>query len=159
MKYTREDVIVWEDDERLENLEEGDEIWVGDNYRWLLEQANENRIPDLFVCVDPTCDNTFVFKASYGISAAPFMIIKKEPKKKIVPFDLSLEEDRNALIGKRIKSIATDMIVTDFACRCGYGWQVRIAPELGFDGEFLYAQFVFADGENKGKPVGKEVEE
>ena len=81
----------------------------------------------------------------------------EEPKKKIIPFDLSLEEDRTALLGKRIVSKhdlveKEDMLITRFFEwtdeDCGPEW----VTDGVVNGSELLSNYVFYDTD---KPVGK----
>ena len=84
----------------------------------------------------------------------------KESETKIIPFDLSTEEDRNILIGKRIEK--GDSSYWDESMIIGYHNQYAIACfyedgniTLGeFSGAVLFDNYVFVE---TGLPVGKEV--
>lgn len=92
MKYTRKDLIVDPDDARLEI---GAEYFTADSIRTVLEFANSGKygfLVDLVDIVDE--DSPFLITYSNGDSSyVDFLIRRKEPEKKYVPFDLSLEED------------------------------------------------------------------
>ena len=89
----------------------------------------------------------------------PTLSKKNEPKeKKIVPFDLSKKEDRDALMGRRICAEGFDIIVTQYTQGTLFGSYDSKWVAHNFEPKWLFEHFTFADGENKGKPVGKEIE-
>lgn len=153
MKYTKDDVIIWTDDPRLKDSI-GKECWVASTAKTVLDLANLDYETDTFKGVS---DGGFRVDIPYTF---PCIILKKESDKKIVPFDLSLKEDRDAVIGKRICSKDCDTIV----CGCSkYSediWEFELSASIcPVDARYVMRDFVFADGPNKGKPVGKEIKE
>ena len=91
----------------------------------------------------------------------PTLPQKDEPEEKnIVPFDLSLKEDRDAVIGKRICSKDCDTIVCGCSKYSKDRWEFELSASIcPVDARYVMRDFVFADGPNKGKPVGKEIKE
>ena len=152
-KYTYADVIIDPEDPRVEI---GKEYYASKNIPDALFKANE-------------CDEMFCYKllsvhdGAYGPfwmdkdspDSFDFLIRKKEPEKKYVPFDLSKEEDRARLRGAwvRVKERTS--------------WEEQITSLnsififLGRDGEdgikpdYLFNHYEFVDG----SPCGKEMEE
>ena len=109
---------------------------------------NDNYDKGIAHCTIGSPDEWDIDKASVKVEETE----RGEPKK-IVPFDFSLKEDRDALIGRRIYSETDmqDMIVTSFVGLTDGIWQFA-----GRTSDRLFHDFVFAD---TGLPVGKEVKE
>ena len=90
-----------------------------------------------------------------GLSSFSCIIRKKEPLKKYVPFDLSLEEDRAKLRGAwvRHKNSGREHVIT--------GLYLDETPpyveinDNGYEPEYLLEEYEFVDG----SPCGKLVEE
>ena len=165
MSYTREDIIIWPNDERLKGAI-GKRCYIGNRPSHALRDANSGNFEMTLKDIRFNrgfADGGYVFEVGNGVYdfEAPFIVLKKEPKKKIIPFDLSLEEDRTALLGKRIVSKhdsveKEDMLITRF-----FEWTDEDCdPEWVTDGVVngseLLSNYVFYD---TGKPVGKVVEE
>lgn len=155
MKYTREDVITWEDDERLKDAI-GKSCYMADSPIKVLNRANSD-----FDCVlldGIRKGESFPFY--FNGSCRAFIILKKESEKKLVPFDFSLKEDRDALIGKKIQwtygSAYTEGIVDGFTYgfRTDKTWYLHVADLKITARALLEQSWLFAD---TGKPVGKEV--
>ena len=164
MKYTKEDIIIWADDPRLEGAI-GKECWFGKNPDVCLWRATENMATRRLEEIRPTKIAHFTIEP-FEVGAEPYhynFIILKRESKKVVPFDFSLKEDRDALIGRRITCNSDnrgclDILITGFA---GHPDIPDSWLEWGssYNSQTLLDEgWVFADGENKGKPVGKEVE-
>lgn len=146
MKYTYEDIIINPNDKRLEGAV-GKEVYLETSAIDVLKQANENDIPNILMAIHK--DVAFPFQ---GIMFRyPFVILKKEPEVKYVPFDLSKKEDRDFLRGKWVKKKDTEneYQLTLFTHK-GYSWRA-----LANTGQEFYDYFTFLDG----TPVGKKVEE
>ena len=80
---------------------------------------------------------------------------EKRVTKRIVSFDFSLKEDRDAVMGKRIinESKGVDVLVTALFMDEDRVWHVN---DPNITSEVLIKDFCFVD---TGKPVGKEIEE
>lgn len=101
MKYTRKDVIVDPDDVRLEI---GAEYFTADSIKTALDLANRGKygfVVELVDIVDE--DSPFLVISNEDNCYVDFLIRRKEPEKKYVPFDLSNEEDKTRLRGAWIK--------------------------------------------------------
>lgn len=96
-KYTYADVIIDPNDPRVEI---GKEYYFGDPVRALLAYANEDTSARVLKSVKKESDYPF----REGIGYYSCIIRKKEPVKKLVPFDLNDPEVRKALMGKTIKA-------------------------------------------------------
>lgn len=156
-KYTYADVIIDPEDPRVEI---GKEYYSSKNIPDALFKANEG-------------DEMFCYKllsvhdGAYGPfwmdkdspSSFDFLIRKKEPVKKYVPFDLSNEEARKSLKGRWIKSTDGEYQISGFHSydgEDGTEWEVAIAYKY-ISPEVLLALWTFDDGTPCGKLV--EVEE
>lgn len=152
--YTKEDIIIWSDDKRIKL---GQEYYFGscakktldralnDDKKWLMKLRSISREDTVF--------HPFVTQDG---TAFPFMILKKEPKKKFAPYDFSLKEDRDALIGKRILNVSGnyDTYIIGFMKYPNGDW-VADSSSLSHKSIEMLTDFVFAD---TGEPVGKVVE-
>ena len=146
MKYTYEDIIINPNDKRLEGAV-GKEVYLETSAIDVLKQANENDIPNILMAIHK--DVAFPFQ---GIMFRyPFVILKKEPEVKYVPFDLSKKEDRDFLRGKWVKKKDTgNEHQLIYLTHIDNLWRT-----LANTGQELYDYFTFLDG----TPVGKKVEE
>ena len=79
-----------------------------------------------------------------------------KPQKKLVPFDFSLKEDRDAVRGKWITDGSIEILIIGFAKHGDEWYAESITTKYILHAKTLFKYFVFAD---TGKPVGKEVEE
>ena len=147
MKYTYKDVIIDPDDPRVEI---GKDYFFGDSPAEVLKWANSNH---------ETHRLRMILKENYPFSFEglrfPCIIRKKEPE--YLPFDLSKEEDRNALRGKWVKDkkYGNEWMVSGFYIDevGGQGWKAKfVRKNAGFTGQGLLEMFTFLDG----SPVGKE---
>ena len=152
MKYTYEDIIINPNDKRL-NGAIGKEVYCNDTPFDVLQGANENKGTGILTKIDRAQVDCFPFSVNIDNNEIVFccIIIKKEPKVKYVPFDLSKEEDRDALRGKWYKNKydKSESKITSFAIRDDE-WLAD-----GESGEGLFKHYTFLDG----TPVGKRVEE
>ena len=151
MKYTYEDIIINPNDPRLENAI-GKEVYYGDIPSLVLDDANNNWQPMKLLGIKRS--NCFPFAVNSLSDLYCFhccIIIKKEPKVKYVPFDLSKKEVRDTLRGKWVKHSNTgnEYQITQFSCRN------NVWTAIANTGEELLKYFTFLDG----SPVGKKVEE
>lgn len=151
MKYTRKDIIVDPDDARLEI---GAEYFTADSIRTVLEFANMGKygfIVDLVGIVDE--DSPFLITYSNGDSSyVDFLIRRKEPEKKYIPFDLSLEEDRAKLRGAwvRQKDVNEEILVIAI-----YPNMNKITLDDGFyTPESLLENYTFLDDTPCGRLIG-----
>ena len=157
-EYTYKDVIIDPDDPRVEI---GKEYYFGCLPRDVLKKANTNSslIGELKE-IRKEDDFPFVFMGfTDGFSC---VIRKKEPEKRYVPFDLSKEEDRDALRGKWVKldqdGFFYEFQITEFIRICDEAstYMVRLPNGSQKTGEELLLFFVFLDGSRVGKPANKE---
>ena len=96
-EYTYKDVIIDPEDPRVEI---GAEYCFGDIPQNLVEAANSDN--DFWIRLEKvSVSDGFHFKSAGG-GWKSCIIRKKEPEKKYMPFDLSKEEVRESLWGKRI---------------------------------------------------------
>lgn len=156
MTYTRDDLIIWPDDPRLKDAV-GKDVYFGDSPRNVLRSAMLNeKTTRLLMSIKGGFGFPFeVYKTQY-----PCIIIKKEPEKHYIPFDFSLKEDRNTLMGKRIawkdgNGAYEEETITSI--RTGVTHDCWLANNK--KSEILLEKWTFVDGSDAGKPVGKEVEE
>lgn len=146
MKYTYDDIIINPEDKRLEGAI-GKEVYLETSAIDVLKQANGEDGPNILMAIHK--DVAFPFQ---GIMFRyPFVILKKEPTVKYVPFDLSKKEDRDFLRGKWVKKKDT-----------GNEYQLihfthidSLWRALANTGQEFYDYYTFLDG----TPVGKKVEE
>lgn len=159
-EYTYKDVIIDPEDPRIE-IGKGKKYYFGCLPRDVLEKANTNSslIGELKE-IRKEDDFPFVFMGfTDGFSC---VIRKKEPEKRYVPFDLSKEEDRDALRGKWVKldqdGFFYEFQITEFIRICDEAstYMVRLPNGSQKTGEELLLFFVFLDGSRVGKPANKE---
>ena len=152
MKYTYKDIIIDPRDPRLEGAI-GKEVYCDDTPFDVLKGANRNKGAGSLSKIDTEQVDAYPFSVDIGDDEIVYccIIIKKEPKVKYVPFDLSKEEDRDALRGKWYKNKydKSESKITSFAIRDDE-WLAD-----GESGEGLFKHYTFLDG----TPVGKRVEE
>lgn len=147
MKYTYKDIIIDPRDERLKGAI-GKEVYYGDIPSLVLDDANNNWQPMKLLGIKRS--NCFPFAVNSLSDLYCFhccIIIKKEPKVKYVPFDLSKKEDRGFLRGKWIRHKMT-----------GDEYQITVLSNnlaISCTGNELLKYYTFLDG----SPVGKKVEE
>lgn len=101
-EYTYKDVIIDPEDPRVEI---GKEYYWGESPRKTIDRANNKGCALPLFLVDRDEEYTFPFYFCQGglEGGSHFLILKKEPEKQYVPFDLSNEEDRAKLRGAWIK--------------------------------------------------------
>lgn len=153
MKYIVEDVIRYANDSRLKDAigktcyggQKPEEALIDakdDKFRLILDSAN-----------DMGC--AFIVHNEKGTYGFPFIVLEKDSPR-IVPFDFSKKEDRDALMGKRIHTKEEhseryeEFIVTRLTRTIDGDWFAH-----GISSNDLTSNYVFAD---TGKPVGKEIE-
>ncbi len=152
-EYTYKDVIIDPEDPRVEI---GAEYYFGDTPAEVLKFANDNgRGAILANADDEDNQGPFWFKdIGFTLSKGrPCIIRKKEPEKKYVPFDLSLEEDRAKLREAWIRpkgrpSVGLKIIAMNIDCVFFHG-------EKGQSTEDLFMEYEFIDDTPCGKPVEK----
>lgn len=100
-EYTYKDVIIDPDDPRVEI---GKEYYWGESPRKTIDRANNKGGALPLFLVDRDEEYTFPFYFCQGSleGGSHFLILKKEPEKKYVPFDFDKPEDRRELMGKTI---------------------------------------------------------
>ena len=153
MKYTYEDIIINPEDKRLEGAI-GKEVYYDDKPILAVQYANQNVKTGTLIRLNkkgeqfPFCVQRREVEDKFNYVC---IIIKKELEVKYVPFDLSKEEDRDALRGKWYKNKydKSESKITSFAIRDDE-WLAD-----GESGEGLFKHYTFLDG----SPVGKKVEE
>lgn len=161
MTYTREDVIIWPDDPRLKDAI-GKECFFSDFLMDIVDYANNGGEASHLVKINLDDEDLSFFISDDELSLDyHFIIIKKEPQKHYVPFDFSKKEDRDAVRGKWIRYLGStdEDLVEEMIYRISYYYGRTSINENLCDDKELFERFVFADGPNDGKPVGKEVEE
>lgn len=157
-EYTYKDVIIDPEDPRVEI---GKEYYWGESPRKTIDRANNKGCALPLFLVDRDEEYTFPFYFCQGglEGGSHFLILKKEPEKKYVPFDLSNEEVRKSLEGRWIKSTDCEYQISGFHSydgEDGTEWNVVIAYKY-ISPEVLLALWKFDDGTPCGKLV--EVEE
>ena len=153
-KYTYKDIIIDPQDERLKGAI-GKEVYYNSYIKICINNANRNCKVGTLIGIDKTSSMPFKINADGCHIDKDFIVLKKEPKVKYVPFDLSKKEDRDALRGKWItkKRYETEVLIDFFTKHTNYDdeeWEA-----CGFTGEELLEECTFLDG----SPVGKKVEE
>lgn len=147
MKYTYDDIIINPEDKRLEGAI-GKKVYLDSSAIDVLKQANGEDGPNILMAIHK--DVAFPFQ---GIMFRyPFVILKKEPEVKYVPFDLSKEEDRDFLRDKwvRHKERHVEFVIREFSSNESGKWNTYCCSAKN-----LFKNFTFLDG----TPVGKKVEE
>lgn len=149
-EYTYKDVIIDPEDPRVEI---GKKYFFGDGPSHLLWGVRTGWDAETLVkvCKDAPSEDPFY----NGAARFQCIIRKKEPEKKYVPFDLSLEEDRARLREAWIRpkgrpSVGLKIIAMNIDCVFFHG-------EKGQSTEDLFMEYEFIDGSPCGKLV--EVEE
>ena len=166
--YTKDDIISDPFDKRvLAAL--GEEVYRGDNQEELLKAANDGAEIEMgILCEARIASDGYPFRI--GLNWRYIILPKRfpegkpgeqandKPEKEYVPFDLSNEEDRDALRGKWIRDARWGnewMIVGFFFDRTGGGcWKAKLSRrEAGFSGSELLERFTFLDGSLCGRPA------
>lgn len=149
-KYTYKDIIIDPKDERLKGAI-GKEVYYSSYIQICINNANGNCKAGTLIGIDKTSSMPFKINADGYRLDKDFIVLKKEPKVKYVPFDLSKQEDRDFLRGKwiRHKRYGTEILIDCFSIDTGK-WYVN-----GYSAKPLFCNFLFLDG----SPVGKKVEE
>lgn len=158
-EYTYKDVIIDPEDPRVEI---GKEYYAATSIGGALKSANEGKrtLIARLVAVnrDPTrtiiTSKPFSFSYLSGTGGdTDFLIRKKEPEKKYVPFDLSKEEDRDYLRGKWIISTSGEYQISGFRSfdgEDGEEWMVATTT-VDITPESLCSLWRFDDGSPCGK--------
>lgn len=159
VEYTYKDVIIDPSDPRVEI---GKEYYAATSISSALRAANVGN-ESLLVKLDsvnrePTrtliTSKPFTVSYKHGNGGdTDFIIRKKEPEKKYVPFDLSFEEDRAKLRGAwvRIKGSQLEHQIVGLAANT----QIVFIPDVvGVEAKELLEGYEFIDG----SPCGKLVE-
>lgn len=152
-EYTYADVIIDPEDPRVEI---GKEYYFGDTPAEALKFANDNgRGAILADADDEDNQGPFWFKdIGFTLSKGrPCIIRKKEPEKKYVPFDLSLEENRARLRGKWIKADGEEAMITGFARDDDGTWHLEHANGY-LDPKDAANLWTFLDGTPCGRLIG-----
>lgn len=144
--YTREDVIITKEQVEKAGLKVGDLVYYSDNVNYCLNEADDDFGASIIQSIDWNSSLPFMVNETWW----DCVIKKKFSEKKIVPFDFSLKEDRDAVIGKRIihEKLGFDGYIWSFV-KYKNGWQAE-----GMSAEDLKRNAVFAE---TGEPVGKEI--
>ena len=149
MKYTYKDIIIDPTDERLKGAI-GKEVYYDDKPILAVQYANQNVKTGTLIRLNkkgeqyPFCVQRREAEDKFNYVC---IIIKKEPKVKYIPLDLSKVEDRDFLRGKWIRHKVT-----------GDEYQITSLSKnlaIGTTGEELLKYYTFIDC----SPVGKKVEE
>ena len=145
-EYTYKDVII---DPEVARVEIGKEYYFGDTPAQVLDSASAECGLYRLMDINPRAGYPFEFDTDLSCSSYPCIIRKKEPKKKYVPFDLSLEEDRAKLREAWIRpkdrpSVGLKIIAMNIDCVFFYG-------EKGQSTEDLFMEYEFIDGTPCGK--------
>ena len=146
MKYTYEDIIINPNDPRLENAI-GKKVYYSATIKDCIKDANYDFMPCKLKDINMNIDVPFIIEAPNFLTRKEYIIIKKEPEVKYVPFDLSKKEDRDFLRGKWIRHKVT-----------GDEYQITVLSNnlaISCTGIELLKYYTFIDG----TPVGKKVEE
>ena len=145
-EYTYKDVIIDPNDPRVEI---GRRYWFADTPRECLWRANTAKDTWDLIGVNHADDYPFVTDGNDCVC----IIIKKEPEKKYVPFDLSKEETRTFLRGNWIKrkSDSLESMITIIAQLTLGDKHVWTAGTMS--AEELLDEWTFLDG----SPCGKQI--
>ena len=131
---------------------------TNDCYKCPFAYWNDNYDKGIAHCTIGCPDEWDIEKASIKVEET-----NQEESKKIVPFNFTLKEDREAIKGRWLlrKEDLDEFLVVGFSMGCAMfaedvvlNWGKGTGRSFG-DGRDLFNQFVFAD---TGKPVGKPVE-
>ena len=153
MKYTKEDIIWDPDDLRLKDAI-GKDCYGCDVASSTVKRAEYGN-PSRLHSIEPWAREPFsVMDASGEIYDFTFIILKKEPVKKRVPFDLSLKEVRDALRGRWIRTDLWRLQISSFEGDVDGNWLTH-----GISERELFDEYVFLDDPDAGQPVGKEIDE
>ena len=148
-EYTYKDVIIDPEDPRVEI---GKEYYFANHVKSVLSFANIDVGYSLSTLSVIEAKSDYPFVDSLGNMNA-FIIRKKEPKKKYVPFDLTKEEDRNFLKGRWIKTDGDEEKITGFERDDDGVWHIKISADYLLSEDMLNL-WKFDDG----LPCGKLVE-
>lgn len=155
-EYTYADVIIDPEDPRVKI---GAEYYFANHVKSVLSFANIDVGYSLSTLSAIEAKSDYPFVDSLGNMNA-FIIRKKDPKKKYVPFDLSLEEDREKLRGAwlRHKESGNEYLIASIISE-GHGeysgWHVHLVKAGKRYPYQLLSEYEFVDG----TPCGKVEEE
>lgn len=170
--YTEDDIISDPFDKRV-MAALGKEVYRGDDKDEVLDAANNGDESKMgFLCEARVATDGYPFRIGLNWR---YIIIPKimpegkpgdQPKEKpeeaeYIPFDLSKEEDRDALRGKWVRDSrwGHEWMVDGFFIdeATGAGYKAKLSrKKAGFSGEQLLERYVFLDGSPVGKPANKE---
>ena len=148
-EYTCKDVIIDPEDPRVKI---GAEYYFANHVKSVLSFANIDVGYSLSTLSAIEAKSDYPFVDSLGNMNA-FIIRKKDPKKKYVPFDLTKEEDRNFLKGRWIKTDGDEEKITGFERDDDGVWHIKISADYLLSEDMLNL-WKFDDG----LPCGKLVE-
>lgn len=155
-KYSYADIIIDPEDPRVEI---GKEYYTSKNIPDALFKANEG---DEMFCYKLLSVHDGAYGPFWMDKDSPdsfdFLIRKKEPEKKYVPFDLSKEEDRAKLRGEYLIQLYTGNFSQEEKLVVGFSENTVIIGGYDphcFNGHELLGKFTFLDG----TPCGRLVEE
>lgn len=142
-EYTYKDVIIDPEDPRVEI---GADYYYGDSPRDVITRANSKDALAYLAELEAADVGCSFYIDDFHHQC---IIRKKEPEKKYVPFDLSLEEDRAKLREAWIRpkgrpSVGLKIIAMNIDCVFFYG-------EKGQSTEDLFMEYEFIDGTPCGK--------
>lgn len=155
-EYTYADVIIDPNDPRVEI---GKEYYFALGAQACIDYAN--RDVKLYILADIDTSGKYHPFIEDGEKDYPFIIRKKEPEKRYVPFDLDDPEDRNFLRDKWVRVLANEDGIEEeetlltFRKVKGTWLATTSTAYLLFSGDSLLRHFTFIDG----TPCGKLVEE
>ena len=136
--------------------------YFASDLKTIVDSFDDNTFPDsLLEGTVETVSYVGRFKRKEDGIYFDYFIRKKEPEKKYVPFDLSKEEDRDALRGKWVRDSrwGHEWMVEGFFIdeATGAGYKAKLSrKKAGFNGEQLLERYVFLNGSPVGKPANKE---
>lgn len=151
-EYTYKDIIIDPEDPRVEI---GAKYWFGVNPRDCIDKANSGKLAARLDFIEDSEKPFGQYSSGAYPICFPCMIhkkeLKKEPKKKWVPFDLSKPEVRNSLRGKWFYYPSTDSeLMIDCFSHMDSQWRVH-----GLTADQFLNACTFLDG----TPCGQEVTE
>lgn len=126
-----------------------------DNIQVIVDAFDSKSFPDpLLEGILETVSYAGRFKRKADGKYYSYFIREKESDKRYVPFDLSLEEDRNFLKGRWIKTDGDEEKITGFERDDDGVWHIKISADY-LSSEDMLNLWKFDDG----LPCGKLVEE
>lgn len=166
--YTEDDIISDPFDKRV-MAALCEEVYRGDDEEEVLDAANNGDKSKMgFLCEAriATDGNPYLIGLNWRYIIIPKIMpegkpgdqSKEKPEEEYVPFDLSKEEDRDALRGKWVRDSrwGHEWIVEGFFIdeATGAGYKAKLSrKKAGFNGEQLLERYVFLNGSPVGKPA------